>query len=318
MRLGALRNLFTRHHHGGALDGALAEAALASGAMDTAHADDIHATRGAAAAPPPDGTARSPPSRWSQQRLEIVEELWGDGFLAPGGAEEILRLAAPLGLSAASSVLLIGAGAGGPPRALATERGAWVSAFDADPVLVSLATRRILRAGAAQAKRATVATWKPDAPSFPHKGFHHAVVVDALTATTLQPTLTALADAIKPGGQLMLVQTVIDPTFDATDPTVAAWRRLDPTAADPPMEAAVTNTLIGLGFDVRIVESQSLRHIRQALQGWKSVLRSLRGPRPTPAYAAALVAEAELWMRRLRLMHTGQVHHMRWHAIGGS
>ena len=39
--------------------------------------------------------------------------------------------------------------------------------------------------------------------------------------------------------------------------------------------------------------------------------------RPDRKRALAVVAEAEVWTRRLRLMHTGQVRLVRWDAIGG-
>ncbi len=53
---------------------------------------------------------------WPSARIGVAEALWGQGFLFPGGGAEVLRLTAPLGLSAASSLLLIGAGSGGPSR----------------------------------------------------------------------------------------------------------------------------------------------------------------------------------------------------------
>ena len=56
---------------------------------------------------------------WPSARIGVAEALWGEGFLFPGGGAEVLRLAKPLGLSAASSLLLIGAGSGGPPRCIA-------------------------------------------------------------------------------------------------------------------------------------------------------------------------------------------------------
>ena len=49
---------------------------------------------------------------WPSARIGVAEALWGQGFLFPGGGAEVLRLTAPLGLSAASSLLLIGAGSG--------------------------------------------------------------------------------------------------------------------------------------------------------------------------------------------------------------
>ena len=70
-----------------------------------------------------------------------------------------------------------------------------------------------------------------------------------------------------------------------------------------------------LGCDLRVVEDETGRHARQVLQGWKLLVRQLRGARPAPAQAAALVAEAEYWLLRLRRIREGRLKLMRWSAI---
>ncbi|MCW3477445.1 methyltransferase domain-containing protein [Limobrevibacterium gyesilva] len=298
MRLDGLRNIFSRSRQAPVVGAAPGTAAMAG-------------RQGGAAPSAPVAAVVSP---WDDQRLAVAEALWGEGFLAPGGAEEVLRLAVPLGLSAASSLLLLGAGAGGPARVLAAELGVWVSTCDADPVLVDLAARRIQRAGAALAKRASVAAWNPVAPQFRRHGFHHALAADALHLGEPAAVLAALAAAIKPGGQMMLVELVADSPLDMADGAVAAWCRLERRHAALPSEAQVTTALARLGFEVRVVEDQSRRHIRQAIQGWNGLIRTLSGTRPSQAYAVSLVAEAELWMRRIRLLRDGRIRLVRWHA----
>ena len=94
---------------------------------------------------------------WPSARISVAEALWGEGFLFPGGGAEVLRLAKPLGLTAASSLLLIGAGTGGPPRRIAAEFGVWVTGYEANPHLVALANERSQRAGLG--RRAQVEHW---------------------------------------------------------------------------------------------------------------------------------------------------------------
>jgi hypothetical protein len=64
-----------------------------------------------------------------------------------------------------------------------------------------------------------------------------------------------------------------------------------------------------------VVEDQSPRHIRQTLRGWQTLVHVLDSAKPSPAQAALLVMEAEIWLRRLRLIEAGQVRMMRWSAI---
>lgn len=276
----------------------------------------------AAIDPEPDTLEPDPaPSRattWTTSRLAIEEELWGTGFLTPGGGPEVLRFAAPIGLSAASSLLLLGAGAGGPAQFLATELGVWVNAHEADPDLAAIAARRIQRAGAAMAKRAAVTRWDRHDPDFQPRASHHALALEAIRDAPVAPVLAALAGALKPYGQAVLIETVAPQPLDPADPAIATWCRLEGRAARLPEPDAVTRGLSRLGFDVRVVEDISARHMRLAVLGWRHLVRLLARERPPPDRAAAVVAEAELWTRRIRLMHAGRIRLMRWHAIGNA
>jgi cyclopropane fatty-acyl-phospholipid synthase-like methyltransferase len=266
-------------------------------------------------AAPASPAAPAPPAVWTLPRLRVVEALWGEGFLLPGGAEEVLRLAVPLGLSAASSVLLLGVGSGGPSVRLAGDLGVWVHGHEADPFLAEMAARRIQRAGVALAKRATVASWDPAAPAFDRHAFHHALAVQALRVRRPEDVLTAMAQAVQPGGQIALLETVAPAPLDAADPMVAAWLRMEPGGAPLPDPARIGMTLERLGFQVRVAEDISQRHMRLAVRGWRVLLRSLAADRPDAAHAALLVAEADLWLRRIRLMRAGRIRMMCWLAV---
>jgi phosphoethanolamine N-methyltransferase len=299
MRLGRLRNPFLRPRP------SLAEAPP-SPAPDSP---------GEAAAPEP-----TPPVRWTQARIAVADELWGDGFLLPGGEEEVLRLAAPLGLSEASSLLMLGVGAGGAARVVVNELGVWISGHETDPALVAVAAWRLPRAGAAVAKRASVAHWDPESGRFRHRAFSHAMALETLRGAPGRPVapgqlLLALAGALRPHGHLVLVDVIATPRLDRGDPALAAWAAAEGRTAVPPTAAALTAALAELGFDVRLTEDISARHMRLAVQGWKRLVRELALHRPVPSRAAAVVAEAEVWLRRLRLMHAGQLRLVRWDAV---
>ncbi len=128
--------------------------------------------------------------------------------------------------------------------------------------------------------------------------------------------LIAVAGALRPGGQLVLVDMVATARLDPGDPMVRSWAEVEGRTPDLPTEAGLSAALAQLGFDVRVAEDISTRHMRLAVQGWKRLVRTLSEARPDRLRAAAVVAEAEVWMRRLKLIHTGQVRMVRWNAIG--
>jgi hypothetical protein len=251
---------------------------------------------------------------WPSARIGIAEALWGEGFLCPGGAAETLRLAKPMGLSAASSLLLVGAGSGGSTRSIATSLGVWVSGFEANHRLAALASERSVRAGLG--RRAQVETWDPLAPKFPLHYYHHGMALEPLRGARPEPTLAAVSLALKRGGQLVLVELVADLKLDAADPMVAAWTRLDHRTPDVPSELTITRVLGRLGFDVRIVEDISRRHMQQSVAGWLTAVQAMEDTRPTLHELALVVKEAELWLERYRLLRAGRLRLVRWHAIG--
>ena len=199
---------------------------------------------------------------------------------------------------------------------LAGELGVWVCACESDPVLAAAAARRVQRAGVAMVKRATVQAWNPAAPAFRRASFHHAMVIEALHGAGGEGVLAAVAASLRPGGQLVVLETVATPELNRANPALRAWCRLECREQPRPGAAWLTDALERLGFEIRVSEDITGRHIRQAVGGWKRLVREMRAERPPPQRAAALVAEAELWLRRIALLRSGQLRLMRWHAIG--
>lgn len=243
-------------------------------------------------------------------------------MVLPGGGGELLRIAGPLGLSAAASLLLLGPGAAGAALYLAKATGAWVQAGETEPALLARAARRLEQAGPALGKRVRLEAWRP-AQGAPHvRGSPHVLALEPVQAAT--PTgaaaapddaLIAAARAVRPGGGVALVQTVRGPGFLATDPATRAWLRLDPQGAYLPEEDAITQDLLRLGLDVRVAEDMSERQAAHVQAGWHGALQALAAQPPPPARAVALVAEAELWLRRCRLLRSGALRVIRWHAL---
>jgi protein-L-isoaspartate O-methyltransferase len=169
--------------------------------------------------------ASMPPSHWNRDRIALADALWGEGFIFPAGEQETLRLVRPLALSEASSLLLVGAGTGGPACCVATQLGAWVTGFEADPDLAAVAMERSTRSGLG--KRAAIKTWDPVTPNFSRRSFHNALSLEAFRGAPPGPVLVAMFQALRPGGELMMVELVADQPLDPLDDTVTAWSRLE-------------------------------------------------------------------------------------------
>ena len=219
---------------------------------------------------------------WPSARIALAEALWGEGFLFPGGREETLRLASPLGLSAASSLLLLGAGSGGPARCIAAELGGWVTGYEANARLVALAANGTSAAGLG--RRAQVETWNPTAPAF--RGTLLPPCRRNRAAARRRATRLSwprCAGALKSGGQFAAGRDGGRSAPRSAEPMVAHWIRLQRRPADTPTELTITGKLKQLGFDVPVVEDMSRRHIQYVIKGWRSAVRCHAGRASNPA-----------------------------------
>jgi hypothetical protein len=252
------------------------------------------------------------PAVWPLERLAAVEALWGEGFVQPGGAFDIQRLVNPFGLSAASTLMLVGGGTEGALRTV-LDLGPWVVCYEADPELMAIAATR--KMPSKLARRANIQALNADAPNLKPGYFHHGLVLQPFRYVKQELLLSSCERALKPYGHLVVLDLVADRSSDLANPAMQAWLKAEGRTIDPPAAASVTRSLTRLGFDVHVMEDLSRHQERLALNGWSRQLRRLEGARPQSAYAMALVQEAERWMLRLRLMRDGHLKLMRWHAV---
>lgn len=240
-------------------------------------------------------------------RRAWADRLWGKGLALPGGTAEVVRLATLLPLTPAHTLLLAGLGARVAGEVVAGARGCFVSAHDLLPPPASPETR-----GAA--RRVSAAAFEVGAPGFRPGYHHHAMLLEPFRAGGCPSALlVAAAAALRQGGELVLLDLVA--RDDALPGAAGRWIAAEGRAS-PPAEAAVEEALAAAGFVVNVVEDAAPRHRQAVLHGWAAVLDALRaeGGRPATAEAAALVAEAEAWLLRLRLLAEGRLRLVRWHA----
>jgi SAM-dependent methyltransferase len=106
---------------------------------------------------------------YDDHAIAFLEELWGDGFLSPGGPEEVARVLEGLDL-AGRTVLDIGCGAGGITAALARDHGAArVVGIDVEAPVCAAARRQAEKQGVADLVEIVMVT--PGAFPFPDASF---------------------------------------------------------------------------------------------------------------------------------------------------
>ncbi len=139
-------------------------------------------------------------AQYADEFIDRLHLVWGDGFLSPGGAEEVAEVTRGLDLKDAA-VLDIGCGTGGPSIALARDMGARVIGIDIEPQLLDRADTLAQDAGVAD--RIEFRQVTPGPLPFKHNSFDMVFSKDALIHIPDKQALYAeIMRVLKPGGAL--------------------------------------------------------------------------------------------------------------------
>lgn len=143
--------------------------------------------------------SRTCEAEYDDVAIRFLEALWGEGYLSPGGPDEIDRIVSGLDL-AGKAVLDIGCGAGGAALHLAGAHGAGrVTGFDVEAPVIAHARRRADAAGLAD--RLDFVAGVPGLLPFADAAFDAVFSKDALLHVADKEALFAeIFRVLKPGG----------------------------------------------------------------------------------------------------------------------
>ena len=214
---------------------------------------------------------------------DALQFMWGQGFLSPGGAEEVHQMLTGCDI-AGRLVLDIGSGLGGIDVLIARDYGASeVVGIDVEPQLVSAARELVAAHGLAEKIRFQLVL--PGPLPFPNAFFDCVFSKDAMVhISNKQLLFTEIMRVLKPGGDFIAADWLWRENA-AESPAIKAWMAAIPLnftfTTVPEMEIAMRSA----GFrDIRIED----RRIHLQVANLKEV-EALTGEARTQL--AALVGE---------------------------
>jgi ubiquinone/menaquinone biosynthesis C-methylase UbiE len=154
------------------------------------------------------------------QMIAMLEAVWGEGFLSPGGPDEVARVIAGHDLTG-KSVLDIGCGAGGIDLALVQNHGAGhVCGIDVEDPVLTHARALVARAGLTD--RIGLVKVAPGPLPFPPGTFDVVFSKDSIVHIPDKPALMAeVFRVLKPGGRFLASDWLIG--TDTISPLMADY-----------------------------------------------------------------------------------------------
>ena len=237
--------------------------------------------------------------------IAALETIWGEGFLSPGGADEVARLLDGVSLEGCD-VLDVGCGIGGIDVLLVEVHGAKsVLGIDVEQPVLDRATAHAAAAGLGG--RVSYRLVAPGPFSLDDAAFDVVFSKDAMVHIADKPALYAeVMRVLRPGGTFV----ASDWLKDAGDPSpaVAAW--LDTIGLTFHMETpeGSANALAGVGFvDVRMRDRTEW--YRELARAEVARMRDELRPRFVEVWGEE---DAERWFEnkrhKVRVLERGEMH----------
>lgn len=209
--------------------------------------------------------------QYAKDFTDALQFMWGEGFLSPGGPEEVAEMVADIDLGG-GRVLDIGSGLGGVDILLASAHGASeVIGIDVEPQLVEAARALVHNKGLTE--RVTFQLVEPGPLPFPDSSFDVVFSKDAMVHIEEKVALYAeVPRVLKPGGWFTAADWLWAEGA-AESPVVNAWLSKGPlkfTFITPP---TALQAMIDAGFsecsvrDLRLRLQQANRKEIETLEG---------------------------------------------------
>jgi ubiquinone/menaquinone biosynthesis C-methylase UbiE len=159
-------------------------------------------------------------THYPDQVIAMLEAIWGDGFLSPGGREEVARIIGNHSI-AGLSVLDIGCGAGGVDIALVEQHGSgFVTGIDVEDPVIEHARRLVARHGLSD--RIRLVKVVPGPLLFPPESFDVVFSKDSIVHIPDKYELMRdVFRALKPGGWFLASDWLIG--SDTVSPKMADY-----------------------------------------------------------------------------------------------
>jgi phosphoethanolamine N-methyltransferase len=167
----------------------------------------------------------SQPGEYDAGMLALLQIIWGDGFLSPGGGDEIARVLEGCDVRGCE-VLDIGCGLGAVDELLVTRHGAsTVVGIDIDPALLESARQRIAKVGLGS--RIRTVQVQPGPLPFGPASFDVVFSKDSLVQIPDKPAIFAeVLRVLRPGGRFIASDWLRGGTGDYS-PEMSEYFRLE-------------------------------------------------------------------------------------------
>lgn len=264
-------------------------------------------------ATPSETKGDSGPAAPTNERVEIVQKLWGEGFSLPGGETFLLNLIKTTNFPAGHPCLDVAPGLGGGMRAIARARKVTVEGIERDPLLAMTGGTISDRLG--MTKEAPIRCGDPETETLTEGRYAAVFARETLYCyADRKPFLAAVSRALADGGSLILTDFVLTDRLNK-DETLANWRAAEPRKPVPATREDYSELLRELRYQIKVFDDLTAQYVSLIQAGWRQLHSYLQSAKLPPETATMLIEEGNLWLARSRALESGSLRLIYVHAL---
>ncbi len=243
---------------------------------------------------------------WAGARVQICDLVWGEGYVAPGGAKYGLENVLPFPPGRDTKVLDLSAGLSGRMTRLAGDGHVIITGMERDGEFVDHALTR-----AALADREGVlpiSGLNPDRLNLRGIKYHYIIARELFfTIADKMTLLKTLRNGLRQKGTIAFTDFVLA-EFDPNEGAVMEqWHRIEPHAPHPWSIDEYRIRLQELDLEIVHLDDDSEHYRGLVVAAWRQFVDQLDSRNIDRAFVDALMPEAELWLQRVRALKCGQL-----------
>lgn len=245
-------------------------------------------------------------------RLIVSQALWGEGNLTPGPAEFIVNLTNRLRLSSEMSMIDLGAGLGGPSRAINAAFGVWVTAYEWVAEIAEAGMEQSIMHG--MGRKVPIIHLDPAKIERPDRKIDCFFSKDALHLMPgKKQLLLSVKAGLKPYGQYCIVDYVITKQGE-NSPRIAAWNTAEEQVSHFWSKEEYAAAITGMKLELRVAEDITEQYCKMITDGFRQLasnmpqlLDSETDPDGQSGLRRALAFESNRWAVRLDALQAGDI-----------
>lgn len=255
-------------------------------------------------------------------RARVLQELWGAGNITPSSEALIRRLTVQLGLTAEMNMLDMGAGLGGPARAIYNAYGTWVTGYEDTPEIAEAGMEQSVKHGVS--KKVPIILVDFETVERPRRMFDRFFSKETFHRVRGKGhLLIAVEAALKPLGQFVITEYVMAEGANHSH-RIAEWNKAE---VKERVSHFWTRQGYTVGFDrakldLRVAEDLTSQHMELINDGFCGLSKKIdaliegeKNPEMQGELRRALAFESRRWEARAEALRVGDIAVMRLSGI---